>query len=210
MCVHVHMHLSPFTCPLYSNTRWLIFMKLCINTVSSLGTCKKWQNCAKYFGLLNHYNFRHVIYMVTCCRHVCKFVWNIMSCFVTVWWFPNYEILGKWLRFKLKCTMTSFISWTVCCREDTWSHNIQLWIRFLIVGFWSKMKMLLFICRYLQECCKKLQKEAEQDVQDSSDPACPPGHVLLPESERTETLTILWKSRKVKQKSHYRGIAWGT
>jgi hypothetical protein len=72
------------------------------------------------------------------------------------------------------------------------------------------MKVLLYICRYLQERRKEWQKEAEQRARDSSDPACPPGHVRLPESERTETLKILRKSRRVKHKSHCRGIAWGT
>ncbi|XP_021925231.1 uncharacterized protein LOC110832485 isoform X3 [Zootermopsis nevadensis] len=50
------------------------------------------------------------------------------------------------------------------------------------------------IPKYLQERRKEWQKKAEQSVLDAPDPACPLGHVPLPDSERKETLIMLRKS----------------
>lgn len=71
------------------------------------------------------------------------------------------------------------------------------------------MKLLLFACRYLQERRKEWQKKAEQSVLDAPDPACPLGHVPLPDSERKETLIMLRKSKEAKTKVTQRGINWG-
>lgn len=47
--------------------------------------------------------------------------------------------------------------------------------------------------KYLQERKEGLQKEAEQQVREAPDPACPPGHVSLPDNERIDTLKRLRK-----------------
>lgn len=47
------------------------------------------------------------------------------------------------------------------------------------------------IPKYLQERREALQKEAEQQERDVPDPACPPGHVTLQDSDRKETLRML-------------------
>jgi hypothetical protein len=43
------------------------------------------------------------------------------------------------------------------------------------------------------------QKEAEQRKRDVPDTACPPGHVVLPDCERLETLKMLKKSKELLQ-----------
>jgi hypothetical protein len=70
------------------------------------------------------------------------------------------------------------------------------------------MKLLLFTCRYLQERRKEWQKKAEQSVLDAPDPACPLGHVPLPDSERTETLNMLRKSKEAQTEVTQRSTAW--
>ncbi|PNF27998.1 hypothetical protein B7P43_G13858 [Cryptotermes secundus] len=47
------------------------------------------------------------------------------------------------------------------------------------------------IPKYLQERREALQKEAEKQERDVPDPACPPGHVTLQDSDRKETLRML-------------------
>ena len=58
---------------------------------------------------------------------------------------------------------------------------------------------VFFFGRYLRERQEAWQKEAEQRKRNVPDTACPPGHVMLPDSERLETLRMLKKSKELHQ-----------
>jgi hypothetical protein len=64
------------------------------------------------------------------------------------------------------------------------------------VDFQMKYEASVDFCRYLQERREALQKEAEERERDIPDPACPPGHVTLQDSDRKETLKMLKQSKE--------------
>jgi hypothetical protein len=66
--------------------------------------------------------------------------------------------------------------------------------------------LFFFFCRYLRERQQAWQKAAEQRRRDAPDTGCPPGHVMLPDCERLETLKMLKKSKESHQADVTRGI----
>jgi hypothetical protein len=71
------------------------------------------------------------------------------------------------------------------------------------IDFHMKYETAADFCRYLQERRETLRKEAEQCVRDVPDAACPPGHVILQDSNRKETLRMLEQGKKAATTVHH-------